>query len=126
MGPLIQLGRRAAAISALVFGLSVSGCEGVALLGRESLKVEPAEFVAEVAGVDSRSKQIHLRPNSERITVVAYTDDTRVIYRGREFQTDDLEPGDVITMTVKEEPLGRYVSDFLTLRERRENWDKAR
>lgn len=102
------------------------GCEGVALVGRESLKPEPAEVVAEVERVDSRSKQIHLKPNTEGISVVAYGDDTRVISRGRELQAEELQAGDVIAMTVKEDHPGRYSSDFLTVRERRESRDSTK
>jgi hypothetical protein len=106
--------------------LASVGCESIALVGRESLKLEAAEVVAEVEQLDSRSKEIHLRPNSKRIKIIAYTDDTRVIYRGREQAVDDLRPGDVIAMQVKEEPPGRYRTEFLSIRERRETRDGAR
>jgi hypothetical protein len=95
-------------------------------VGRESLKLKPAEVVAQVERVDSQAKEIHLRPNSERITVVAYSDDTRVIYRGRELRADDLQSGDLVAMSVKEDSPGHYQSDFLTIRERSENRDTAR
>lgn len=104
----------------------VAGCERVALVGREPLKLEPVEVVAEVERVDSRSKQIHLRPNSKGIGVVSYGDDTRVIYRGRELPAGDLQAGDIVAMALKEKPAGRYHSDFLSVRERRENRDMTR
>jgi hypothetical protein len=104
----------------------VGGCERVALVGRESVKVEPAEVVLEVERVDSRSKRIYLRPNNEGIGVVSYGDDTRVIYRGRELPAEDLQAGDVVGMALKEDPAGRYHSDFLSIRERRENRDTSR
>ncbi len=119
---MTRLGFQAVTVFAL--GLfSVAGCEGVALVGRESLKLEPAEVVVEVERVDSRAQEIFLRPNSERILVVAYGEDTRVIYRGRELQPEDLASGDVVAMTVKEDPPGRYRSHFVTIRERRKNRD---
>lgn len=59
--------------------LGSGGCEGVALVGRESLKLDPAELVAEVERIDTRY--------SERITVVAYSDGTRVLHRGRDIRS---------------------------------------
>jgi hypothetical protein len=87
--------------------------------------LEPVEAVAEVERVDDRAKQIHLRPNSEGVDVVTYDDDTRVIYRGRELSAGELQAGDVVAMTLKENPAGRYHSDFFTIRERRQNRDIA-
>jgi hypothetical protein len=110
-------------VLALFAGL---GCESIALVGRESLKLEPAEVVAEVERVDSRLKEIHLRPNSDRISVVSYTGDTRVIYRGREHPVENLEAGDVVAMHVKEDPAGRFQSEFLSIRQRRQDRDMPR
>jgi hypothetical protein len=98
--------------------LGASGCERVALLGRESVKLEPAEVVAVVERVDSSSKQIYLNPNSAGVNVVTYGDETRVIYRGRDLATEDLRPGDVVVMTVKEEAPGLHRTAFLAVRER--------
>lgn len=84
---------------------------------RESLKLDPGELVAEVERIDTRY--------SERITVVAYSDGTRVLHRGREYPVDHLKPGDVVAMFVKETTRGRYESDFLSIRDRRENRDTA-
>jgi hypothetical protein len=127
MAPFIPSGNRTiVAIAALVLGLiDVAGCEGLALVGRESLKFEPGEVVAEVERLDDRSRQIHLRPNNEGVNVVTYDDDTRVIYRGRELSAGDLQAGDVVVMTLKENPAGHYHSDFFTIRERRQNRDIA-
>jgi hypothetical protein len=105
--------------------LGASGCERVALLGRESVKLEPAEVVAVVERVDSSSKKIHLRPNSAGINVVAYGDEMRVIYRGRDLSAQDLRPGDVVAMTVKEEAPGLHRSAFLAVRERGGDQDTA-
>jgi hypothetical protein len=122
MGLFTLSGNRITIIPALILGfLGVGGCERVALVGRDSPKLEPAEVVAEVERVDSRSKEIHLRPNSEGIGVIAYSDDTRVIYRGRELPADDLRAGDIVAMSVKEDSQGRHYSEFLAIRERREN-----
>jgi hypothetical protein len=127
MGIRSSSANRMAIILALVSALfGAGGCEGLALVGRESLKLEPAEVVAEVERVDRRSKQIYVKPNSAGIGVVAYGDDTRVIYRGRELPAEDLQAGDVIAMTVKEDSSGYPRSDFLTIRERREDRDMTR
>ena len=105
----------------------LAGCEKVALVGRDSVKVEPAEILVEVERVDSRSKRIYLRPNSEGISVVSYDDSTRVIHRGRELSAEDLQAGDVVAMALKEKSAERYYySDFLSIRERRDNRDTTR
>jgi hypothetical protein len=110
--------RKAVILVLAITFLGAGGCERVALLGRESVKLEPAEVVAVVERVDSASKQIHLRPNSAGVNVLAYGDETRVIYRGRDLPAQDLGAGDVIVMTVKEHAPGLHRSDFLSVRER--------
>jgi hypothetical protein len=76
--------------------------------------------------VDSRLKEIHVKPNSERIEVVSYTDATRAIYRGREQRVESLEAGDVVAMQVKENPPGRYHSEFVSVREKRQDRNEAK
>ena len=98
-----------------------NGCEGVALMGRKSLILEPTEVVARVARVDNLGKEIHLRANPEGINLIAYGDDLRVLNRGREHGVDYVEPGDLIAVAIKEDAPGRYRSDFLTIRERSAN-----
>jgi hypothetical protein len=95
-------------------------------VGRESLKLEPVEVVAEVARVDSGSRVIHLRPNREGIDAVFVNDGIDAIYLGREIPLEQLEAGDILAMSVKEDPPGRYRSGFLTIRDRRGKWDAAK
>ena len=124
---LFQVSYFARILPARVLALCGSiACESIALVGRESLKLEPVELVAEVEWVDSRSREIHLRPNSDRISVVGYTEDTRVIYRGREHPVENLEAGDVVAMQVKEGPAGRFQSEFLSIRQRSQDRDVSR
>jgi hypothetical protein len=116
MGLPGQLLRRS--LVALLLAFSGGGCEHIALVGRESLKLGPTELVAQVERLDRGAKQIHLGSNSEGITTIAYNDDTRVLFRGRELQPDDLLAGDVIAVSVKEGPAGQYSGEFITIRER--------
>jgi len=102
----------------VVSWLAAGGCENIALVGRDSLKLEPAEVVVEVERVDAVARQIRLRPSPERVTVVSYNDHTQVVYRGHELPVTDLKAGDIVAMHVKEAPPGHFYSDFLSLRER--------
>jgi hypothetical protein len=95
-----------------------AGCERIALVGRESLKLRPAEVVVEVERVDPASREIYLRPNTERISVVTYSDNTQVLYRGHEHPVENLQAGDVVAMHIKEDSSGRFHSDFMSIRER--------
>jgi hypothetical protein len=82
--------------AALCFALGlapiiIAGCnDNTALVGRDTLPARatqpvPGEIVATVERVDTGSKEIHLRPNKGGSAVVAYGDETRVMYRGHEY-----------------------------------------
>ncbi|MGZ8444960.1 MAG: hypothetical protein ACXWXZ_16315 [Candidatus Binatia bacterium] len=93
------------AVFALVTLLACAACENIALIKRPTPQLDGDEFVGEITGVDSRLKQIHLRPATEvssgaSIQTVRYDDNTQVLYRGREYSVNSLEVGDVVALQV--------------------------
>ncbi|MGZ8521301.1 MAG: hypothetical protein ACXWX7_14265 [Candidatus Binatia bacterium] len=93
------------AVFALVTLLACAACENIALIKRPTPQLDSDEFVGEITGVDSRLKQIHLRPATEvssdaSIQTVRYDDNTQVLYRGREYSVNSLEVGDVVALQV--------------------------
>lgn len=88
----MNLFNHAASGLALAVALTaLAGCSGnTALIGRDTLPVRPSqpvqnELVATVERLDAVSKEIHLRPNNGRREMVTYSDQTRVMFRGREY-----------------------------------------
>ena len=84
---------RAAAGLTMVLAVTVStGCmENIALVGRPTLQLNQEEIFAEIARVDTGSRQLHLRPEDSGDRVVGYSADARVLYRGREYSIAQLE-----------------------------------
>jgi hypothetical protein len=110
----MNLINRAALCFALGLALAIiAGCSGnTALVGRDTLPARatqpvPDEIVATVERVDTWSREIHLRPNRGGSTVVAYGDETRLIYRGHEYPVSQLKIGDIVAMQVEVEKNAR-------------------
>ncbi|MBI2363473.1 MAG: hypothetical protein HYV01_00485 [Deltaproteobacteria bacterium] len=55
------------------------------MIGRLSLELEGDELAGEVTGLDARSREIHLQPTQGPRRAIWYDDNTRVIYRRREY-----------------------------------------
>lgn len=85
----------------LVLLFAVLGCRGMGLPGgREAPPPTPERtVVGEVAWVDSQERQIEVQ--SRTANVVAWYDaGTRVLFEGREYSPENLEPGDRVRMAV--------------------------
>ena len=119
---------RAAAGLTLAMALTLSiGCmENIALIGRPTLQLEPEEIFAEIARVDSRSRQLHLRPEDNRDRVVGYSADARVLYRGREYSIAQLENGDKISMQLKQDSRGNSYTDLIRVQETIQDRNQSR
>ncbi len=112
---------RAAAGLTLALALTVgAGCSdnNFALVGRDTLpdrasQPVPDELVATVERVNTGSREIDLRPNDGRTRVVGYSNDTRVMYRGREYPVTQLEAGDIVAMQLKQDSRGNSYTDLI-------------
>ena len=75
------------------------------------------DLVGEVRNVDTRAREIELRTEAGRRESVRYDDNTRVIYRQREYTVSNLEPGDYIAARVRQDRNRGHFTDYITVRE---------
>jgi hypothetical protein len=75
------------------------------------------DLVGEVRYVDSRDRQIELRTDQGRNWVVRYDNNTRVVYRQRNYAVYNLEPGDYVSLRPQQDRDGRYYTDLITVRQ---------
>ncbi len=75
------------------------------------------DLIGEVRHVDTRNRQIELRSDSGRNLQVRYDNNTRVVYRQRDYAVSNLEPGDYVAMRAQEDRDGRYYADYITVNE---------
>jgi Domain of unknown function (DUF5666) len=75
------------------------------------------DLVGEVRNVDTRARQIEIRTDSGQREVIGYDNNTRVVYRQRDYTVSNLEPGDYVTVRAQEDRGGRYYTDYVTVRE---------
>jgi len=75
------------------------------------------DVTGEVENVDTRAREIEVRTDSGRISVVRYDDKTQVVYRQRNYSVANLERGDYIAARVQKDRDGRDYTDTITVRE---------
>ena len=75
------------------------------------------EIVGEVTNVDIRARQIEIRADSGRTTMMRYDSNTQVIYRRQNYPVTNLERGDYVAVRVEQDRDGRYYTDTVTVRE---------
>jgi hypothetical protein len=75
------------------------------------------DVVGEVEHVDTRAREIELRTDSGRTSVVRYDDRTQVVYQQRSYSVASLEPGDYIAARVQQDRDGRDYTNSITVRE---------
>lgn len=99
--------------------LALAGCDELGQSGRygDYGSLGRNELVGEVRRVDTRNRQIELRSESGRNLQVLYDNNTRVVYRQRDYAVSNLEPGDYVAMRAQEDRDGRYYADYITVRE---------
>jgi exosome complex RNA-binding protein Csl4 len=75
------------------------------------------DVVGEVAYVDARAREIEIRTDAGRTSVLRYDDKTQVIYQQRNYAVANLERGDYIAARVQQDRDGRSYTDTITVRE---------
>ncbi|HEY5543685.1 MAG TPA: hypothetical protein VIM04_10575 [Candidatus Binatia bacterium] len=75
------------------------------------------DIVGEVEYVDTRAREIEIRTDAGRTSVLRYDDRTQVIYRQRNYSVDNLERGDYVAARVQQDSEGRSYTDTITVRE---------
>jgi hypothetical protein len=76
-----------------------------------------SDIVGEVQYVDTRAREVEIRTDSGRTSVVSYDNNTQVVYRQRNYSVDNLERGDYIAARVQQDRDGRPVANSITVRE---------
>ncbi len=75
------------------------------------------EIVGEVMNVDSRSREIEIRTDSGRTSMIRYDNNTQVLYRQRTYPVANLERGDYVAARVQQDRDGRNTTNTITVRE---------
>lgn len=101
---------------AVMVGL-VSGCENIALMPRAAIDAPdaPRSITATVNGIDTRLHEFYLRTANNQHYVVNYTNETRVLDRGREQALSKISSGDEVRVDVRQGTDRRLYADQITL-----------
>ena len=99
--------------------LAVTGCNELGQLGGlgDYGVFGNNDVVGEIQYVDSRAREIEIRTDSGRTSVVRYDDRTQVIYQQRNYSVANLEPGDYVAAQVQQDRDGRAYTNTITVRE---------
>lgn len=111
---------------ALALTLSIGCMENIALVGRPTLQLDQEEIFAEIARVDTGSRQLHLRPEDSRDRVVGFSADARALYRGREYSIGQLANGDKVSMQLKQDSRGNSYTDLIRVQETIQDRNQSR
>lgn len=98
--------------------LAFTGCDELARVGGlGDYGSLGSDLVGEVENVDTRAREIEIRTDSGRTSVVRYDDRTQVIYQQRNYSVANLEPGDYVAARVQQDRNGQNYTDTITVRE---------
>jgi exosome complex RNA-binding protein Csl4 len=98
--------------------LALTGCDELARIGDlGNYGSLGSDLVGEVENVDTRAREIQIRSDSGRTSVVRYDDRTQVIYQQRNYSVANLEPGDYVAARVQQDRNGQNYTDTITVRE---------
>jgi exosome complex RNA-binding protein Csl4 len=79
--------------------------------------VNASDVIGEVEYIDTRAREIEIRTDSGRTSVIRYDDRTQVLYRQKTYEVANLERGDYIAARVQRDRDGRDFTDTITVRE---------
>lgn len=102
----------------VLVALALTGCDELARVGGlGDYGSLGSDLVGEVENVDTRAREIQIRTDSGRTSVVRYDDRTQVIYQQRNYSVANLEPGDYVAARVQQDRNGQNYTDTITVRE---------
>lgn len=102
----------------LIVALALTGCDELARIGDlGNYGSLGTDLIGEVENVDTRAREIEIRTDSGRTSVVRYDDRTQVIYQQRNYSVANLEPGDYVAARVQRDRDGQDFADTITVRE---------
>ena len=98
--------------------LALTGCDELARVGDlGNYGSLGSDLVGEVENIDTRAREIEIRTDSGRTSVVRYDDRTQVIYQQRNYSVANLEPGDYVAARVQQDRNGQNYTDTITVKE---------
>ena len=98
--------------------LAFTGCDELARVGGlGDYGSLGSDLVGEVENFYTRAREIEIRTDSGRTSVVRYDDRTQVIYQQRNYSVANLEPGDYVAARVQQDRNGQNYTDTITVRE---------
>ena len=115
------------AVCGLIAVFASAACENIALIKRPTPQLASDEIVGEITSIDSRLRQIYFRPVTEVSSrpptrTIRFDDNTRVLYRGREYPVSSLEVGDVVALQVGQSDPARN-ADLIRVQQSRRDRD---
>ncbi len=75
------------------------------------------DVIGEVQFVDNRSRELEIRTDSGRRSVLRFDNNTQVVYRQRSYPVSNLERGDYIAARVQQDRDGRWFTTSIAVRE---------
>jgi hypothetical protein len=75
------------------------------------------DVIGEVQFVESRTRELEIRTDSGRRTVLRFDNNTQVVYRQRTYPVANLERGDYIAARVQQDRDGRLLTTSISVRE---------
>ncbi|MGH7828410.1 MAG: hypothetical protein ACREQ7_24915 [Candidatus Binatia bacterium] len=98
--------------------LALAGCHELGHLGDAGGYADSSDnIVGEVRHVDTRAREIEVRTDAGRTRSIRYDNQTKVVYRQRDYEVANLEPGDYVAMRTQQDRNGRLFTDQITVRE---------
>ena len=98
--------------------LALTGCHELGHVdGLGDYGSSGSELVGEVQHVDTRAREIEIRTDSGRTSIIRYDNNTQVVYQQRNYSVDNLERGDYVAARVQRDRDGRDFTDSITVRE---------
>ncbi len=101
----------------LLASLALTGCHELGHVDGLGDYGSSNDIVGEVQRVDTRAREIEIRTDSGRTSIVRYENNTQVVYRQRNYSVDNLERGDYVAARVQRDRDGRDFTDSITVRE---------
>jgi len=113
----MQLTKQVTAFLMLGF-FALTGCPALDLPGGlGGLGGVNSDVVGEVQAVDTRNREIEIRTDTGRRTMIRYDDNTQVVYRQQNYPVSNLERGDYVAARVQQERDGGYFTSNIIVRE---------
>ena len=108
-------------VSAAALLVSASACSSAgglgsilgSVLGAGSGSQSQNQVSGYIQGVDTRNRQIGIQQSNGQTLVVAYDNQTQVVYNNQSFPVTSLENGDQVTLRVQQLQNGGYYTDVV-------------